>query len=129
VRVKARRFDGGLTTASRPQKFYCEGGPTGDDLYLVKLSMPFATVQLINENDFATRPGVCDLVSPDGMARRGFVDIEPNSKAQLTLVNVGTLPGTAKITCYDPGDGSIILDVPTTLAAVELSTLDQQSPQ
>jgi hypothetical protein len=38
VRVTARRFDGGLTTASRPQKFYCEGGPTGDDLYLVKFA-------------------------------------------------------------------------------------------
>ena len=92
-------------------------------------SMLFATVQLGNENDVAARPGICDLVSPDGTARRGFVDIQPNSRAQLTLIGVGTLPGTAKITCYDPGDGSIFLDVPTTLSAVEVSALDQQPPQ
>lgn len=89
-------------------------------------SMLFATVQLGNENGVAARTGTCDLISPNGPAARGSVDIQPNSKAQLSLLTIGDLPGTAKITCYDPGDGSIFLDPPTTLAAIELSTLDQQ---
>jgi hypothetical protein len=90
-------------------------------------SMLFGTVQLINTAS-SSRPGICDLVAPDGTARRGFVDIEANSKAQLYVINVSTLPGTAKITCYDPGDGSISVDVPTTLAALEVSTLNVQEP-
>jgi hypothetical protein len=108
------------------------GGPiigTQDVLTLqvsARRSMLFATVQLGNENEVAARPGICDLISPNGPAARGFVDIQPNSRAQLSLITVGDLPGTAKVTCYDPGDGSIFLDAPTTLAVVELSTLDQQ---
>jgi hypothetical protein len=88
-------------------------------------SMLFATIQLIN-NASAVRPGVCDLVAADGTARRGFVDIQPNSKMQLSLIGVSTSSGTAKITCYDPGDGSISIDVPTTLAAIDVSMLDVQ---
>jgi hypothetical protein len=90
-------------------------------------SMLFGTVQLIN-NASSSRPGICDVVAPDGAARRGFVDIEANSKAQLYLINVSTSPGTARITCYDPGDGSISIDVPTSLAALEVSTLNVQEP-
>jgi hypothetical protein len=120
----------GVTTA-----FFREsqtGGPligTRDVLTLevsATRSMLFGTVQLIN-NASGVRPGICDLVAPDGTVRRGFVDIQPNSKAQLSLMGVSTLPGTAKITCYDPGDGSISIDVPTTLSAIEVSTLDQQA--
>jgi len=107
------------------------GGPIVGAQDLVTLQVPamrsmlFATVQLGNENDVAARTGICDLVSPNGPAARGFVDIQPNSRAHLSLFTVGDLPGTAKVTCYDPGDGSLFQEG-ATIAAIELSTLDQQ---